>query len=124
MNIDAEPLSSQKAQDSIQPMRVLEFVAIALFALALGITTIRAIMHADSQYVGLGASVSADVATTARTFATEGIWKLRGVPVNNNPPIGPDDQYRELLVIHAEEQGERRGPDVRAFVARYRNQYN
>ena len=93
MNIVAEPFPSLQAQDSIQPMRVIKPIAIALFALALGITTIRAIKHADSQFVGAGAPVSADVATTARTFATEGVWKLRGVPVNNNIPIGPQDQY-------------------------------
>jgi hypothetical protein len=68
-------------------------VPFVLFLLALAITTIRALKHADAQYSGLGAAVSADVAATARTFATEGIWKLRGVPVNNNPPIGPNDQY-------------------------------
>ena len=33
------------------------------------------------------------MATSARTFATEGVWKLRGIPVNNNLPIGAEDQY-------------------------------
>jgi hypothetical protein len=37
--------------------------------------------------------VSADVATTARTFATAGIFHLHGAPVNNNPPIGNEDFY-------------------------------
>ncbi len=74
-------------------MRVVRFVAFALFAVALVMTAVRAVRHADTQYVGLGAAVSADVATSARTFATEGVWKLRGIPVNNNPPIGAEDQY-------------------------------
>ena len=69
-------------------MRVVRFVVFALFAVALVMTAVRAVRHADTQYVGLGAAVSADVATSARTFATEGVWKLRGIPVNNNPPIG------------------------------------
>ena len=91
--MDAEPSSNLQAQRSIQSAQTITFVAIALFVLALGITAIRAIKHADSQYIGLGASVSADVVTTARTFATEGVSKLHGVPVNNNPPIGPYDSH-------------------------------
>lgn len=93
MNIDAEPLSSLRAQDSILAMRATKLAAIALFILALGITAVQGVKHARAPYVGLGAAVSADVAVTARTFANEGVWKLRGVPVNNNPPIGADDQY-------------------------------
>ncbi len=92
-SIVTEPVAQLQAQGSILSSRVIRFVAIALFAVALGITTIRAAKHAESQFVGAHAFVSADVATTARTFAVEGFWKLHGVPVNNNPPIGPHDQY-------------------------------
>ena len=93
MTIDTESIAQLQIQDSIHPLRAIKLVAIALFALALGVTTVRAIKHADSRFVGAHAFVSADVATTARTFATEGVWKLRGVPVNNNPPVAPRDQY-------------------------------
>lgn len=93
MSVDAEPLTIPQTKDSIGAMRAVRFVAFALFALALVMTAVRAVQHADMQYVGFGAAVSADVATTARTFANEGVWRLRGIPVNNNPPIGVDDQY-------------------------------
>jgi hypothetical protein len=93
MNVDAEPLGSLQTQNSIRAMYVTKIAAIALLVLALGITAVQAVKRGGSPYVGLGASVSADVAVTARTFAAEGVWKLRGVPVNNNPPIGADDQY-------------------------------
>ncbi len=93
MSVDAGPESISQANDLIGAMRLVRVVAIALFAVALIWTVVRAVRHADAQYVGLGAAVSADVVTTARTFAHEGVWKLRGIPVNNNPPIGVDDQY-------------------------------
>lgn len=93
MHIAAEPLSNVRADDSIQPMWAIKLVAIVIFGVAIVVTTVQSLRHADSQFVGPHAFVSADVATTARTFVAEGVWKLRGVPVNNNPPIGPDDQY-------------------------------
>jgi hypothetical protein len=73
--------------------RRITLVAFAVFALSVAITVISAIKHSQSRYVGSHAFVSADVATMARTFSREGFWKLRGVPVNNNPPIGPEDGY-------------------------------
>ena len=93
MSVDAEQVSISQTKNSMVAMRVVRFVAFALFAVALVMTAVRAVRHADTQYVGLGAAVSADVATSARTFATQGVWKLRGIPVNNNPPIGVEDQY-------------------------------
>ena len=93
MSVDAEQLPIPQTKDSVGAIRAVRFVAFALFALALVMTVVRAVRRADMQYVGLGAAVSADVATAARTFATEGVWKLRGIPVNNNPPIGTDDRY-------------------------------
>ncbi len=93
MNVDAEPLGSLQTQNSIHAMYVTKIAAITLLVLALGIMAVRAVKRGGGPYVGLGASVSADVAVTARTFAAEGVWKLRGVPVNNNPPIGTEDQY-------------------------------
>ena len=93
MSVDAERVSIPQTEGSIGAMRVVRYVAFALLAAALVMTAVRAIRRADTQYVGLGAAVSADVATSARTFVTEGVWKLRGIPVNNNPPIGAEDQY-------------------------------
>jgi hypothetical protein len=55
--------------------------------------TLRGYMRADLPFNGPHAFVSADVATAARTFTTQGIFHLRAVPVNNNPPIGPEDFY-------------------------------
>ncbi|HEV2273863.1 MAG TPA: hypothetical protein VGR96_06835 [Acidobacteriaceae bacterium] len=74
-------------------MRIARLAAFSIFALALSITVVRAALHAGSQFTGPHAFVSADVATTARTFASQGIWKLHWIPVNNNPPIGPEDRY-------------------------------
>lgn len=85
-----EPQLSMKANPY---SRAAEIAAFSLFAIAFAITAVRATEHANSQFVGLHAFVSADVATTARTFARAGILKLHGVPVNNNAPIGPHDQY-------------------------------
>ncbi len=92
MSLDIESLSSVE-RTPVWPMRTVEVAGIVLFVLALVLCGIRGVKYADTQYVGPGASVSADVATTARTFATEGVFRLHGVPVNNNPPIGPDDPY-------------------------------
>lgn len=80
-------------QAVFQPKSAATIAALSLFAITLLITVIRASERANSQFVGAHAFVSADVATTARTFANEGVWKLHGVPVNNNAPIGPSDQY-------------------------------
>jgi hypothetical protein len=69
MSVDAEPLAIPQTKGSIGAMRVVRFVAFALFVVALVMTAARAVRHADAQYMGLGAAVSADVATSARTFA-------------------------------------------------------
>jgi len=74
-------------------MQIAKIAALSLFALALALSVIRGVGHATSQFVGPHAFVSADVATTARTFAKEGIWKLHGTPVNNNAPICARDRY-------------------------------
>jgi hypothetical protein len=78
---------------SFDSARIAAVAAYSLFALALGVTAIHAIRVADASFTGPHAFVSADVATTARTFANQGIFKLHGVPVNNNAPIGLGDQY-------------------------------
>jgi hypothetical protein len=72
---------------------VYEIAAVILFVVTLGITGVRGALRAATPFVGPHAFVSADVATTARTFAVQGIVHLRGVPVNNNPPLGPADGY-------------------------------
>jgi hypothetical protein len=67
--------------------------ALCLFLATLVLMTLRGYMRANMPFNGPHAFVSADVATTARTFTTQGILHLRGVPVNNNPPIGSKDFY-------------------------------
>jgi hypothetical protein len=84
--------SGPKPQNS-SSSQIAKIAALSLFALALALSVVRAVGNATSQFVGPHAFVSADVATTARTFAREGIWKLHGIPVNNNTPIGPRDRY-------------------------------
>jgi hypothetical protein len=73
--------------------RIVKIAALSLFVLAIALSLIRGVGHANSQFVGPHAFVSADVATTARTFSSEGIWKLHGIPVNNNAPMGVSDRY-------------------------------
>ena len=64
-----------------------------LFAIALAVTVTRGIESAPRAFDYPHTFVSADVATTARTFMTVGIFHLHGVPVNNNPPIDSNDYY-------------------------------
>lgn len=73
--------------------RVVECGAVLLFVIALVVSAVHATRHAGDLYVTPHAFVSADVATTARTFSREGVLRLRGVPVNNNPPIAEGDFY-------------------------------
>jgi hypothetical protein len=68
-------------------------VAIVLFGLALLTTVVHSVSTSARQFEYPHAFVSADVATTARTFAEVGIFHLRGVPVNNNPPLTQSDSY-------------------------------
>ena len=73
--------------------RYATLCALALFSIALAITVIHGIRSAPTQFTYEHAEIAADVATTARTFATQGVFHLGAVPVNNNPPIGPTDFY-------------------------------
>ncbi|MBS1798748.1 MAG: hypothetical protein JSS95_02875 [Acidobacteria bacterium] len=67
--------------------------ALVFFLVTLVLLAARSYQRADELFITPHAFVSADVATTARTFATEGIIRLHGVPVNNNPPITVSDAY-------------------------------
>ena len=69
--------------------RIAHLLAIAVFAILVA----RALRHAGDPFVGPHAFVSADVATTARTFSTQGVFHLHGIPVNNNPPVAAFDFY-------------------------------
>jgi hypothetical protein len=69
-------------------------VALSLLFLAtLGLTCGVGIRHASEPFDYPHAFVSADVSTTARTFARIGIFRLHAVPANNNPPITRNDAY-------------------------------
>ncbi|HEY4381997.1 MAG TPA: hypothetical protein VGN01_16740 [Acidobacteriaceae bacterium] len=71
----------------------LKLAAYLLFAIALAITIKMGVEHAPRAFEYPHDSVSADVVTTARTFATQGVISLHGSPVNNNPPVGQGDVY-------------------------------
>lgn len=86
-------LSPLIVQTDTAPRRSTEAAFVSLLAATLAIVIFHALTNADSQFVSAHAFVSADVATTARTFATEGVFHLHAVPVNNNPPISRDDAY-------------------------------
>src|SRR5215469_4278846 len=77
----ASPLRIQAASPAF------ERAALWLFFATLAIFIVRGIDRAPTPFIGPHAFVSADMSTTARTFATQGILHLHGVPVNNNPPI-------------------------------------
>src|ERR1700722_17891623 len=64
-----------------------------LFVATLSATVFHGVSTSARQFDYPHAFVSADVATTARTFAKVGIFHLRGVPVNNNPPLAKSDFY-------------------------------
>jgi len=91
------PAASQLGKNIDQLMRLARIAVFLLLAAALLTTTVRAVLHFDAQFgdgeAYLANTVNADVNSTARTFASEGIWKLRAVPVDNNPPIGSSDVY-------------------------------
>jgi hypothetical protein len=70
--------------------RVVAHVVLLVTSVLLVSSKLR---HAHDQFVTPHSFVSADVATTARTFAKEGILHLHGIPVNNNPPVGAVDFY-------------------------------
>lgn len=65
----------------------------AVFLLALGLTIAAHVRTAGATYTNPGGFTSSVFATSARTFARFGILQLGGVPVDNNPPIGPNDSY-------------------------------
>ena len=71
----------------------LKYGSLALFAGSLILTAVHGVLRSAEQFSYAHAFVSADTATTARTFLREGVIALRGVPVNNNPPISSIDFY-------------------------------
>lgn len=71
----------------------MTFAVTLLFAITLAVTLVQGARSASESFTYPHAFVSADVATAARTFARVGIWHLKGVPVNNNPPVSRGDAY-------------------------------
>ena len=65
----------------------------SLLALTMIFMLARGFKHAPDLFVGPHAFDSADVATTARTFATLGVLRLHAIPINNNPPVIRSDAY-------------------------------
>jgi hypothetical protein len=59
-------------------------------ALAFVLSAIRIVQFTERDFAYSQAWVAADFATMARTFESAGIDVLRGVPVNNNAPLGVD----------------------------------
>ncbi len=76
-----------------QPNRRLTVGVMLLFGVALAVTVVRGVENSPREFDYSHAFVSADVATTARTFARVGVFHLHGVPVDNNPPIAGQDLY-------------------------------
>jgi Dolichyl-phosphate-mannose-protein mannosyltransferase len=68
-------------------------MSLVLFLLALCLTAAVHIAKASAPYTYHHGFMSAVGATSAREFARDGIFQLGGVPVANNPPIGPNDSY-------------------------------
>ena len=71
----------------------LEAVALGLFLVTFVIVMVNGLRHVSQPFDYPHAFVSADVATTARTFARIGVVRLHGVPANNNPPLTRSDSY-------------------------------
>jgi 4-amino-4-deoxy-L-arabinose transferase-like glycosyltransferase len=65
----------------------------ALFVVALALTTVVQIRNASEPYNYRHGFISAVFATIARNFAHFGILGLSGIPVENNPPITAGDAY-------------------------------
>lgn len=83
----------ERSSTSDKSQVVLNVAVVVLFSIAAAVTFARDIRASGEPFDYPHAFVSADVATTARTFATVGVFHLHGVPVNNNPPIGSADSY-------------------------------
>ena len=77
----------------LQTSKTSQQVATILFALALSVTAAVHIARAGETFTYRHGFISAIFATGAREFAHDGILALGGVPVANNPPIGPGDSY-------------------------------
>jgi hypothetical protein len=85
--LTAVPLSSAAASSS-GVIAGRAFLCWAVLAFVLGAIGILQFQQRDFDYAQ--AWVAADFATMARTFDVHGIADLRGVPVNNNAPLGVD----------------------------------
>lgn len=68
-------------------------LSLILFLLALCLTTAVHVAKASAPYTYRHGFISAIFATSAREFVRDGILELGGVPVANNPPVGPNDSY-------------------------------
>ena len=88
---EAQPPESRSTVD--KPQVLLKLAVVFLFVVTLAVTVVRSIETSGRPFDYPHAFVSADVATTARTFSHVGILHLHGVPVDNNPPIGSEDSY-------------------------------
>jgi len=63
-------------------------LARAFLAIALALKGTQLVATLGQTFSYAHAFVSADVATAARSFLTYGLWTLRFVPINDNPPLG------------------------------------
>ncbi|HEX9201010.1 MAG TPA: glycosyltransferase family 39 protein [Acidobacteriaceae bacterium] len=88
---EAQPTESHATTGPAQ--LVLKLGVVFLFSIVLAVVLFRGIETSGRPFDYPHAFVSADVATSARTFARVGILQLHGVPVDNNPPIGSEDSY-------------------------------
>src|SRR5712691_9709599 len=67
--------------------------SLILFLLVLCLTIALHVARASAPYTYRHGFISAVFATSAREFARDGVLELGGVPVANNPPVGPNDSY-------------------------------
>ncbi len=88
-----ETQSTERSSTADKSETPLKFTVLLLFAITLGAVIVRGIEASARPFDYPHAFVSADVATTARTFAQVGVLHLHGVPVDNNPPIAAEDLY-------------------------------
>src|SRR5437879_957745 len=88
-------MKAQNCSDTDPPPNSKHVVqrSLILFLLVLCITIAVHVAKASASYTYRHGFISAVFATAAREFARDGILALGGVPVANNPPVGPNDAY-------------------------------
>src|SRR5262245_35285582 len=86
-------MKAKNYPDAQAPPAFVTQLSVILFLLALCFTAAMKVANASAPYTYRHGFISAVFATSARQFAQNGILPLSGVPVANNPPIGPNDSY-------------------------------